>query len=73
MRYIQKPEWVRELERTLTQISRTGFWGTCADCPGGADVRPDLCVHRDRYDHRLTPQSALEGALRACSRQKDTL
>lgn len=62
--YLSKqPEWIARLQRDLEQILRTGFCGTCADCPGGHDVRPDLCVNRDRYDHRITPTATLEYAL----------
>ncbi len=59
----EKPRWLDQLQRNLEQIARTGFCGACVDCPGGRDVRPDLCVNRDRYDHRLTPQGALEHAM----------
>ena len=64
MRYLAKtPEWISNLRRDLDRLARTGFCGTCVDCPGGPDARPDLCVNRERYDHKITPRSALEHAL----------
>ena len=38
--------------------ARTGFWGTCGDCPKDKDGRqyPEFCVHKARYDHVLKPE-----------------